>query len=268
MYHFVVKLFANRLFDRIFLWYHKYWWVTYLLTLSIIIELLLWILHVFFSVRIQLIPRTFEDLAMALGGLAVITVAVRQHRDAIRQAESNLVPRITRMCGDPDKDGTAFNWDSCLFKQPVINLDLAEANQMLERSLGIIVLPDSIITNVEGYLLKDGKFHIVHFHDRKAFAQVIQQINAAPQQQRKVILGGKQTWASGIGSKVGNSLLMLLDPSPTPISYPGNYYCVVFRSLSGRRYILEEDHNYQIRLSALDERRPSWNTDFISLFPA
>ncbi|MDD5054843.1 MAG: hypothetical protein PHZ00_01075 [Candidatus Peribacteraceae bacterium] len=212
----------------------------------------LWIMNCFSDVHIRMIPQTFEDFAMALGGIAVITIAVRQHKDARLQQEARQYPEVARYT----ESGT-FLWGQSIF--------WPDRKNDLHNIFRFRIFSGTFITNIQGYILHEGWFYPLLFLDPKVLEQ------AKEQQEKRMTQGDAnpgvaisvpltQTYARGDWQLV---------PIPNQSSkrkclHAGPYYCIIFSLPSGRKYFLEEDEQYRMRLQVLEDHLPNWNRDYIS----
>ncbi len=258
-------LFFERTWARLKIWFHKYWVLTYTVPLLLVTFLISkFLVNSGSTSSSNLTPPSlasstdfsFANLSMAIGGLAVLAVAFRQHKDSKFQAEVVDSPKVVRMCGDNKLGGIRFDWNESLFNVgSLLNLD---------KCLAFALFPVSLITSLDGYLLKDGQYYRLKFESRRFLVEQLRQAGASSGEQVQVEMSEVQTWAYSTLESEGNSFVAVRQLPAKKVNYPGAYYCVTFMTLSGVRYVLEEDHAYKMRLFRLDQKRPKWGRDFLA----
>lgn len=221
-----------RLVKRLWIYYHGFWWVTY--TISIVS--ICW-LGTFYLTGES--PDSFQDIFVAIGALAVISIAIRQKKDADASFSSSHIPLVTRNTTKGN-----FQWGNALWG--------LNSNRDFSTLLGIQIMGEMHVTNLKGYILHEGYLYPIKFGPKEP---------SIDSGSARIEVNQSQTWAR-------KQFLYLIPDieKKRKVKYPGNYYCVTFMTPLGARYFLEENHKYEMSLRMLDRARPKWNTDYLFEF--
>lgn len=230
-----MRLFIYRILQRLSLYFHNYWWLTYT-TLSAVSGFL--IIDFFFDYK----PTGFQDSAVAIGALAVIAIAIRQQKDIKSQIVSAQIPEVARTT-----ENHFFDWNSGLLK--VTNPKKSPLDDK-KGLLQIQIMGNTYVSNLHGYILHGGYLYPILFGP----------VDSVEVQEKslKFYANLTQTWAKG-----QTLYLIPYVEKRRKIAYSGSYYCVAFATPLGEKYYLEEDHRYVMNLKSLSVSRPKWKTDYL-----
>jgi len=243
-----IYLNLNRLWARVFILFHRFWAISYLVLALVLITLIFLFagqnLNDFFNLSNQV-------LWVAIGSFAVFIVAVKQSRSDLLLEKSKFIPFVVR-----NVKGGAFKFElgSGFVTKTMVSTPTSEVIDFKD-ILRIEVRNEGLATNITGYVLHQGYFYPLILIPEKRVVPIKNEENAA----------WAQTFESYTWAEKNYPLYLILDDNKkVKIKYNSSYYCVLFHDITGEPYFLEEDPSFIMSVRSLREKRPSYRRDFIN----